>query len=717
MEGGDFAAATGAKGRGATSARKCSGAKCSGVPKGTRKRPNYARWRAISLSLVYILFGIHIAHWKLTGKTLAPLELNEVMYTLELGIVTAGFLFMCAVVLGTLIFGRFFCSWACHIMVLQDLCGWILRKLGITPRPIRLRLFLLVPPLTAFYMFLWPQFARAWHDQALPTFRFATDREGWASFVTGNFWRNLPDPWVIAITFLVCGFTMVYVLGSRTFCTYVCPYGAIFGLADRFAPGRILVSDACKQCGKCTATCTSGVRVHEEVNLHGMVVNPACMKDFDCISVCPQNALSYGFTKPALFRSYSSGGRFGLPYDFSWLEEIAAALVFAFTVLSLRGLYSRVPFLLSLALGVLMGFGCLTALRLRREGEVALSTVRLKSDARLTGSGRVFTALFYGMALLILHSGFVRFHEYTGLRQAMALGAIPEGADAKTDAEAVASSALSHLATADRWGLLRNERVERGASLAALRANRFDESIRYARRYLARRPGDLHARWTLAQAFSRKGLASEAESEFRAIVAGSAAAASQERDVLLAARQELATLCARRGDYESAVVHLQELIALDPAQARTHAGLGSALAELGRMEEAVAALREAVRLDDQLADATYNLGTLLAHMNRYAEAVPLYEKAAKSMSQDADLRNNLGFALLRLGRADDASQQLRDALALDPNHAGAHFNLGVLLASDSNVAEPAMREAEEHLRTAARLDPRYARALQGSADP
>ena len=80
------------------------------------------------------MMGLHIAHWKLNGKTLAPLELHEVMYTLELGIVTAGFLFMSLAFVSVLIFGRFFCSWGCHILALEDLCAWILKKLGIAAR-------------------------------------------------------------------------------------------------------------------------------------------------------------------------------------------------------------------------------------------------------------------------------------------------------------------------------------------------------------------------------------------------------------------------------------------------------------------------------------------------------------------------------------------------------------------------------------------------------
>ena len=110
------------------------------------QRANYSRWRAGTLTLVYLLVAAHIAHWRITGKTLAPLELNEVMYTLELGIVTAGFIFMVVAAFSVAIFGRFFCSWGCHILALEDLCAWLLKKLRIRPKPIRSRMLLFVPP-------------------------------------------------------------------------------------------------------------------------------------------------------------------------------------------------------------------------------------------------------------------------------------------------------------------------------------------------------------------------------------------------------------------------------------------------------------------------------------------------------------------------------------------------------------------------------------------
>src|SRR5258708_34081407 len=82
------------------------------------------------------------------------------MNTLELGIVTAGFLFMALAFVGTLVFGRFFCSWACHILALEDLCGWLLKKAGIRPKPVRSRVLLLVPLFALFHMFVLPHTLR-----------------------------------------------------------------------------------------------------------------------------------------------------------------------------------------------------------------------------------------------------------------------------------------------------------------------------------------------------------------------------------------------------------------------------------------------------------------------------------------------------------------------------------------------------------------------------
>ena len=76
---------------------------------------------------------------------------------------------MLTAVLATMFFGRFFCSWGCHILALQDLCSWLLGKIGVKPKPVRARFLLWVPLLAVIHMFVWPQISRLREGQPLPS--------------------------------------------------------------------------------------------------------------------------------------------------------------------------------------------------------------------------------------------------------------------------------------------------------------------------------------------------------------------------------------------------------------------------------------------------------------------------------------------------------------------------------------------------------------------
>lgn len=150
-----------------------------------------------------------------------------------------------------------------------------MRKVGVRPRPFRSRLLVWLPAVLAFYLFAWPTVRRS---APPPGF---TDH-----LMTAHFWGTFPGPAMATLTFAVCGFLAVYLLGSKGFCTYGCPYGALFGAVDRASPARILVDpNACDGCGHCTASCTSNVRVHEEIGRYGMVVDSGCMKCLDCVAL------------------------------------------------------------------------------------------------------------------------------------------------------------------------------------------------------------------------------------------------------------------------------------------------------------------------------------------------------------------------------------------------------------------------------------------------
>ncbi len=137
-----------------------------------------ARWRAAALIVLNLLMVAHVVQWWIMGRTISPIEPSESMYTLQNGALNAGFIFFFLAILATLIFGRFVCGWGCHILALQDLCAWLLKKMGLTPRPFRSRLLVFVPLIAALYMFVWPTVLRAIVRVAncIPSYCGSTDR-------------------------------------------------------------------------------------------------------------------------------------------------------------------------------------------------------------------------------------------------------------------------------------------------------------------------------------------------------------------------------------------------------------------------------------------------------------------------------------------------------------------------------------------------------------
>ena len=631
----------------------------------------YSRWRAMALASVYVLFGLHIAHWKLNGSTLAPLELNEVMYTLEAGVVTAGFLLMATLFLATALVGRFFCSWACHILALEDLCAWLLERARIRPWPVRSRLLLLMPTVTMLYMFVWPQVLRIYEGRAAPRLRILADEDGWASFVTDDFWRNLPDPWIAGLTFAVCGFAVIYFLGSRSFCLHACPYGALFAAADRIAPGRIKLIGDCRQCGICTAVCSSHVRVHEEIARFGKVVDTSCMKDLDCVSACPEQAIRFGFTRPAGFDSFSRTGRRGLKYDFTPVEELLMAATFLSVLVVFRGLYTAIPFLMTLGMAGIAGYLAIVCLRLVRRPDVRLIPFRLKRAGKLTGSGWVFGAAMIVFELFFTHSVYIRYHEVLGQRAFDSVRLAVDQGDATLPAHAV-RSAIHHLTVARQWGLFRPQVRDQQLASLHLKSTAPGLAEPYLRRIVLAEPRDTDSRLALAQLLAQSGRTKEAEEE--EIIA-----------------------------YRTAVV-------VDAANVSARMTLGRLLAESGRYREAAATFREVVSLRPDLVVAHYNLAAALQNGGDERGAIEAYEETLVLLSDDVQTLVNLGFLLAESGELAAAAGYFERAVELQPDHAQAHFNLAAIRHKQGDL-----ERADEHYHRAAELDPRYATKIRQSS--
>ena len=79
------------------------------------------------------LIGIHIlilAHIYIFGdKVIGSLDFQEFFHAfLKSGIINSGVVLVFLAFLTTMIFGRFFCGWACHFGAVQELAWWIYKK-------------------------------------------------------------------------------------------------------------------------------------------------------------------------------------------------------------------------------------------------------------------------------------------------------------------------------------------------------------------------------------------------------------------------------------------------------------------------------------------------------------------------------------------------------------------------------------------------------------
>lgn len=475
------------------------------------------RWRFWVLVTVHVLMAAHIIQWMIMGTTVSPVEPSESMKTLELGVINAGAVLFALALLSTVVFGRFFCGWLCHVVALQDACAWLMNRAGIRPKPFRSRLLVFVPLALGFYMFIWPNFKRFVVAPALEAMEIAwpfwlrpvAPINQWQSeMIVTDFWATFPA-WYIAVPFLlICGFVTVYFLGAKGFCTYACPYGGLFAPADKVAPVRIRVTDACMHCGHCTSVCTSNVRVSEEVRDFGMVVDPGCMKCMDCVEACPSDALYLGFGAPAIGarvrdkegRKKSKAKAAGR-YDLTWGGEIAAAALFIAVFLGTRGMMDQVPMLLAGGLAAIVTFLIIQSWWVLVRPHARVYGLILKQKGRVRPAGVVFVLATAVLAGVVAWGGQARYPRWRAdldyTRATIPAGFVvrPEfvpGPESRLRAE----RSTAWLAAADSWRyggrgwrLNAEHRTRQAYFLAVL--GRLDEAAAALERVIEEgRPGD-----------------------------------------------------------------------------------------------------------------------------------------------------------------------------------------------------------------------------------
>ncbi len=246
------------------------------------------KWRIASLVGIHLLILAHIYYFG--DEVIGSLDFQEFFHAfVKYGIINAGVVLVVLAFISTLLFGRFFCGWACHFGAVQELSWWLLKKMGITPKSVNSSLVTILPLFILLNFYIAPNLHHALN----------TPWEG----ITINLgmpeiWAFLPGFVIGTLTFLVDGFLIVYFLGRKGFCRFLCPWGAFLKLPNSLAMFKVRNTGGCSQCGNCTESCPVGIDVSYEINNYGKVTNTNCTSCLLCTEGCPSSAISYKWESP-----------------------------------------------------------------------------------------------------------------------------------------------------------------------------------------------------------------------------------------------------------------------------------------------------------------------------------------------------------------------------------------------------------------------------------
>ncbi len=220
----------------------------------------------------------------LLGKSPNPMEgavkIFKGMVGLQPSILAVALAFVFFIGLA-IIGNKLVCGWACPFGALQEL----IFSLPILKRVKRRKLpFWITNTIRGglFLLFL------------VMLFGFVGGKKGFVVYHFMNpfnvFNLKFETPTILATVILALGLAFIT---YRPFCQLICPFGFVSWLAERFSLVRVLIDhDRCNSCGACGKACPLPSAQHI---VEGRFVRADCYSCARCLSVCPDDALRYGF--------------------------------------------------------------------------------------------------------------------------------------------------------------------------------------------------------------------------------------------------------------------------------------------------------------------------------------------------------------------------------------------------------------------------------------
>ncbi len=254
------------------------------------------------LLFVFLVVVADLRYWKGYPVSLF-LELDPLVgfaTAISTGTLYKGLLWSLALLIPTLLLGRFFCNWICPYGTLHQVTGWLFGK-GRAEERARIEANR-YHPLFQFKYVLLIAFIVAAFFGSLQIGLLDPICLLHRSFTTAVFPAvNMVRPgtfyvqqyyhvgaWVIG--FMLFFLVAMNLVIPRFFCRVLCPLGAFLGAASKFALWRIdRDPQKCIDCDLCLKNCEGASDPHTQLR------KSECFVCFNCIDECPTDAISFNF--------------------------------------------------------------------------------------------------------------------------------------------------------------------------------------------------------------------------------------------------------------------------------------------------------------------------------------------------------------------------------------------------------------------------------------
>ncbi len=162
---------------------------------------------------------------------------------------------------------------------------------------------------------------------------------------------------------------------------------------------------------------------------------------------------------------------------------------------------------------------------------------------------------------------------------------------------------------------------------------------------------------------------------------------------------------AKAGQHEQAIEAFKKAAEKDADQPAVWANMGSSYAKLKQYEPAIESYNKAIVLKPDDSALYQNLGSVYSESGDMEKSKEMYEKAA-TLAVTLDPKTaatqyyNIGVTYINGGKNAEAEAALLKAIEIDPNHAEAHYQLGL-----TQIGLDKMKDAVEHLKKYVQLAP------------